>query len=99
MIRSLAVASVLATTAALLSNTSVMSTEPMWLLLWGGTLIGVSLQLRSGFARKAASAAARRGMSQSFVHAGPAPVNRNKQSIDLPLLSHAQAAGTDGSAF
>ena len=98
MIRTLVMASVLFATAASLSQISLMSSEPMWLLVWGGALIGVSLQLRSGFRRKAA-AGARRGMVESFGHANLATVNRKQQSIELPLLSHVRTAGTQGSAF
>ena len=97
MIRTLGITSVLFATVSSLFPIPLMSSEPIWLLVWGGALIGVSLQLRTGFGRKAASAGARRGMVESFGHAKRSSVNR-KQSIELPLLSHVRA-GTQGSAF
>lgn len=96
MIRTLAMASALFATAASLSQIPVMSSEPLWLIVWGGALIGVSLQLRSGFRGKPASAGSRRAMAQSFGHTNLTPVNRKQQA--LPLLSHVRA-GTQGSAF
>jgi hypothetical protein len=95
MTRTLAMASVLFAVAGSLSQISVMSSEPLWLIVWGGALIGVSLQLRSGFGRKPASSGARR--AQSFGHATLSPVNRKQQA--LPLLTHVRTAGTEGSAF
>lgn len=102
MIRTLGMTSVLfatvvATIASLL-QIPLLSSEPVWLLVWGGGLIGVSLQMRTGFRRRAASAGARRGMVESFGHAKRSSVNRKPQSIKLPLLSHVRA-GTQGSTF
>jgi hypothetical protein len=98
MIRILGITSVLFATVASFFQIPFMSSEPIWLLVWGGALIGVSLQLRTALGRKAASAGARRGMVESFGHAKRSSVNRKQKSIEIPLLSHVRA-GTQGSAF
>jgi len=75
------VASLLLSTAASFPKASGSWSEPIWLLVWGGVLIGASVQLRVSLSRSGAKDL-RPQLDPETARTARTP----SQRLDLPLL-------------